>query len=118
NSASLASKHQCTHRAVLGFSSRGRTSPSFSSNREPHRMSTTLTPAAQPAPPRARHAGRHWIDDWRPEDPKFWETTGKAIARRNLIFSIFAEHVGFSVWMLWSIVVVQMTAGAHGHPGA
>jgi MFS transporter, NNP family, nitrate/nitrite transporter len=80
-------------------------------------MTTTLTPAAQPAPSRARHAGRHWIDDWRPEDPKFWETTGKAIARRNLIFSIFAEHVGFSVWMLWSIVVVQMTAvGAPGHP--
>ncbi len=48
----------------------------------------------------------------------FWETTGKPIARRNLIFSIFAEHVGFSVWMLWSIVVVQMTAGAHGHPSA
>lgn len=80
-------------------------------------MTTTLTPAAQPAPPRERHAGRHWIDDWRPEDPKFWETTGKAIARRNLIFSIFAEHIGFSVWMLWSIVVVQMTAvGAPGHP--
>ena len=58
------------------------------------------------------------MDDWRPEDPAFWETTGRAIARRNLIFSIFAEHVGFSVWMLWSIVVVQMTAGAHGHPAA
>ncbi|MGD1256901.1 NarK family nitrate/nitrite MFS transporter [Mycobacterium seoulense] len=58
------------------------------------------------------------MDDWRPEDPAFWETTGKPIARRNLIFSIFAEHVGFSVWMLWSIVVVQMTAGPHGHPSA
>lgn len=81
-------------------------------------MTTTLTPAPQPAPARERHAGRHWIDDWRPEDPEFWEATGKAIARRNLIFSIFAEHVGFSVWMLWSIVVVQMTAGAHGHPAA
>jgi NNP family nitrate/nitrite transporter-like MFS transporter len=80
-------------------------------------MTTTVTPVPQPAPPRERPAGRHWIDDWRPEDPKFWETTGKAIARRNLIFSIFAEHVGFSVWMLWSIVVVHMTAvGAPGHP--
>ncbi|MEB4208965.1 nitrate/nitrite transporter [Mycobacterium sp. 94-17] len=85
-------------------------------------MTTTISPVAQPAPPRERHAGRHWIDDWRPEDPAFWEATGKPIARRNLIFSIFAEHVGFSVWMLWSIVVVEMTAaggpGHAGHPAA
>ena len=39
-----------------------------------------------------------WIDDWRPEDPGFWASTGAPIARRNLIFSIFAEHIGFSVW--------------------
>lgn len=78
----------------------------------------TTTTALAPAPSRARHHGRHWIDDWRPEDPAFWETTGKPIARRNLIFSIFAEHIGFSVWMLWSIVVVQMMAGPHGHPAA
>ncbi|HWF27847.1 MAG TPA: MFS transporter, partial [Mycobacterium sp.] len=79
---------------------------------------TTASPVIQPAPLPEHHAGGHWIDEWRPEDPEFWETTGKPIARRNLIFSIFAEHIGFSVWMLWSIVVVQMTAGAHGHPAA
>jgi NNP family nitrate/nitrite transporter-like MFS transporter len=83
---------------------------------------TTTTPEPTeilaPAPARQRHRGRRWIDDWRPEDPAFWETTGKPIARRNLIFSIFAEHIGFSVWMLWSIVVVQMMAGPHGHPAA
>ena len=62
--------------------------------------------------------GRHWIDDWRPEDPEFWGTVGRPIARRNLIWSIFAEHIGFSVWLLWSIVVVQMTAGADGSPAA
>ena len=77
-----------------------------------------IAPVLAPAPPRPPHRSGHWIDDWRPEDPAFWETTGKPIARRNLIFSIFAEHVGFSVWMLWSIVVVQMTAGSHGHPSA
>jgi len=80
---------------------------------------TDTTPVLQPLPPREHHAGRHWIDDWRPEDPVFWAKTGKAIARRNLIFSVFAEHIGFSVWMLWSIVVVQMTAlsnpAAPGH---
>ncbi len=87
-------------------------------------MTTTTTPESTapvlaPAHPQhPSHRGGHWIDDWRPEDPAFWEATGKPIARRNLIFSIFAEHVGFSVWMLWSIVVVQMTAGSHGHPSA
>ncbi|SPM29345.1 Nitrate/nitrite transporter NarK, partial [Mycobacterium terramassiliense] len=78
----------------------------------------TRTGLLAPAPARGRHQGRRWIDDWRPEDPTFWQTTGKPIARRNLIFSIFAEHIGFSVWMLWSIVVVQMMAGPHGHPAA
>ncbi len=76
---------------------------------------TGLLPSA---PARGHHHGLRWIDDWRPEDPAFWQATGKAIARRNLVFSIFAEHIGFSVWMLWSIVVVQMMAGPHGHPAA
>lgn len=75
-------------------------------------MALTTAPAIDYALPRQQDEGDHWIDDWRPEDPVFWETIGRPIARRNLIFSIFAEHVGFSVWMLWSIVVVQMTAAA------
>jgi MFS transporter, NNP family, nitrate/nitrite transporter len=48
----------------------------------------------------------HWIDDWRPEDPAFWASTGAPIARRNLIFSILSEHIGFSVWSLWSVMVL------------
>src|SRR5687768_917025 len=48
----------------------------------------------------------HWIDDWRPEDPEFWGSTGAPIARRNLIFSILSEHIGFSVWSLWSVMVL------------
>jgi NNP family nitrate/nitrite transporter-like MFS transporter len=48
----------------------------------------------------------HWIDDWRPEDPDFWAATGARTARRNLIFSIFSEHIGFSVWTLWSVLVL------------
>jgi MFS transporter, NNP family, nitrate/nitrite transporter len=46
---------------------------------------------------------KHWISDWRPEDPAFWEETGRAVARRNLAWSIFAEHLGFSVWLMWSV---------------
>ncbi|MFK3981187.1 nitrate/nitrite transporter [Micromonospora sp. NPDC050397] len=49
---------------------------------------------------------RHRIDDWRPEDPVFWRTKGAGIARRNLIFSVFSEHIGFSVWSLWSVLVL------------
>ena len=49
-----------------------------------------------------RHS-RRWIEDWRPEDTGFWETTGSPVARRNLVWSIFAEHVGFSVWLIWSV---------------
>ena len=50
----------------------------------------------------------HWIDRWEPEDPGFWESTGKRIARRNLVFSIFAENIGFSIWVLWTIVVINL----------
>jgi NNP family nitrate/nitrite transporter-like MFS transporter len=51
-----------------------------------------------------------WIDDWNPEDKNFWEAKGKTIARRNLIFSILAEHLGFSIWLMWSIVVTKLPA--------
>ncbi|MDP9094926.1 MAG: NarK/NasA family nitrate transporter [Actinomycetota bacterium] len=49
------------------------------------------------------------IQDWRPEDLGFWKKTGSAVARRNLIFSIFSEHVGFSIWSLWSVFVLFLT---------
>jgi NNP family nitrate/nitrite transporter-like MFS transporter len=49
-----------------------------------------------------------WIDHWEPEDEQFWERSGKRIARKNLAFSIFAENLGFSVWVLWTIVVINL----------
>src|SRR3984893_2707311 len=55
-----------------------------------------------------------WISEWNPEDEKFWESKGKVIAKRNLIWSILAEHLGFSVWMIWSIVATKLPqAGFH-----
>lgn len=49
-----------------------------------------------------------------PEDEAFWNATGKTIARRNLIWSIVAEHIGFSVWLIWSIVTTKLPqAGFH-----
>ena len=57
-----------------------------------------------------------WISDWKPEDTKFWEAKGKIIARRNLIFSIVAEHLGFSVWLIWSIVATKLARPAFTSP--
>jgi NNP family nitrate/nitrite transporter-like MFS transporter len=53
-----------------------------------------------------RRLGGRWIDDWRPEDGEFWNANGRYIARRNLIFSVLCEHIGFSVWSLWSVLVL------------
>ncbi|MFI9234001.1 nitrate/nitrite transporter [Streptomyces rimosus] len=53
----------------------------------------------------ARGAGR-WIERWDPEDTAFWAEHGRRIARRNLVLSILCEHIGFSVWSLWSVLVL------------
>ena len=37
------------------------------------------------------------IQDWRPEDEQFWESTGKKIAYRNLLISVPALLCGFAV---------------------
>ncbi|MES9519816.1 nitrate/nitrite transporter [Streptomyces capoamus] len=58
-----------------------------------------------PAP--TRRSGR-WIEHWDPEDEGFWQATGERIARRNLWFSVLSEHIGFSVWTLWSVLVLFM----------
>jgi NNP family nitrate/nitrite transporter-like MFS transporter len=56
---------------------------------------------------RTARKGR-WIDRWEPENDEFWASTGRRIATRNLAFSIFAEHIGFSIWVLWTIVVINL----------
>jgi NNP family nitrate/nitrite transporter-like MFS transporter len=61
------------------------------------------------APALATRPGR-WIDHWNPEDTAQWSSQGRAIARRNLNWSIFAEFLGFVIWQLWSIVVVMLPA--------
>jgi MFS transporter, NNP family, nitrate/nitrite transporter len=67
-------------------------------------MTTVVAPTSATARPRR---GR-WIEHWAPEDEAFWESTGKAVARKNLAFSILAENIGFSVWVLWTIVVLNL----------
>lgn len=45
---------------------------------------------------------------WEPENETFWQQQGSKIANRNLWISIPSLLCGFGVWMLWSIVTVQM----------
>ncbi|MBT0652716.1 NarK family nitrate/nitrite MFS transporter [Geomobilimonas luticola] len=48
------------------------------------------------------------LTTWNPEDKEFWEKEGKAIATRNLWISIPALFLAFAVWMVWSIVCVNL----------
>src|SRR5215217_9526864 len=71
-------------------------------------MSTTIdAPAATQAAAPLLTRGR-WIESWDPDDEAFWETSGRKIAKKNLILSIFAENLGFSVWVLWTIIVINL----------
>jgi NNP family nitrate/nitrite transporter-like MFS transporter len=65
----------------------------------------TNTRAGTPPP---AEAGGSTIEDWRPEDEQFWESTGKKIAYRNLWISVPALLCGFAVWGMWGIITVQM----------
>lgn len=51
---------------------------------------------------------RYLINTWEPETPSFWQQTGKATAGRNLWISIPALLLAFAVWMVWSVVVVNL----------
>ena len=70
---------------------------------QPGSTSTKESPALEVRPGR-------WIANWDAENKEQWESVGRPIARRNLKWSIFAEFLGFVVWQLWSIVVVQLPA--------
>jgi MFS transporter, NNP family, nitrate/nitrite transporter len=54
------------------------------------------------------------IEHWDAEDVAAWEAGGDRVAKRNLIWSIVAEHVGFSVWSIWSVMVLFMPQDVYG----
>lgn len=56
----------------------------------------------------APRKGGRWIERWDPEDETFWQETGERVARRNLVYSVLSEHIGFSIWSLWSVMVLFM----------
>jgi NNP family nitrate/nitrite transporter-like MFS transporter len=45
---------------------------------------------------------------WTPEDRAFWQREGSAVANLNLLISIPALLLAFAVWMVWSVVVVNL----------
>ncbi|MEP7180569.1 MAG: MFS transporter [Betaproteobacteria bacterium] len=51
---------------------------------------------------------RHVLVDWRPDDDAFWAATGRRIANRNLMLSMPALLLAFAVWVVWSVVVVEL----------
>ena len=53
-------------------------------------------------------AARRWLTDWRPDDDAFWQQQGRRIALRNLILSMPPLFLSFAVWMVWSVVVVEL----------
>ncbi len=50
----------------------------------------------------------HVLARWDPEDAAFWEREGRAVATRNLWISIPSLTLAFAVWMVWSVVVVNL----------
>ena len=62
-----------------------------------------IEPAAEP-----RHR------TWDAEDTAAWEAGDEKIAKRNLIWSTVAEHVGFSIWSIWSVMVLFMPRIVYG----
>ncbi len=50
------------------------------------------------------------LTDWKPEDTAFWKAGGRRVAARNLWISVPALLLAFAVWMVWSVVVVNLPA--------
>lgn len=51
---------------------------------------------------------KHLITDWQPEQASYWQTQGHGLAVRNLWLSIPALLLAFAVWMVWSMVVINL----------
>jgi len=56
----------------------------------------------------ARVGAGSWLHEWRPDDEAFWKAAGRRIALRNLLFSMPPLFLSFAVWMVWSVVVIEL----------
>jgi len=73
-------------------------------------MSVDVSPGRLAPPTLPARRTKRWIEHFDPEDREAWFASGRGIARRNLVLSIFAEFLGFAVWGLWGIVVPQLAS--------
>jgi hypothetical protein len=44
------------------------------------------------------------LTKWDVEDQRFWDSTGKSIANRNLIVSVPGLLCRFSAWLYWAMI--------------
>jgi NNP family nitrate/nitrite transporter-like MFS transporter len=51
---------------------------------------------------------RRLLVDWRPDDAVFWQQVGRRVANRNLWLSMPALLLAFAVWVVWSVIVVEL----------
>ncbi len=68
----------------------------------------------QIVPGKYRKVRAHRIEDWDPEDAAAWRSGNNVIARRNLVWSNVTAHVAFSIWYLWSVMVLFMPQTVYG----
>lgn len=75
------------------------------------RMERRVAPELAAIPkyvPELAHPSPLLLTEWEPENTDFWEKTGRRIAQRNLWISIPALLLSFAVWMVWSVVVINL----------
>ncbi len=51
---------------------------------------------------------------WDPDNESKWKNGQEAIAKRNLWISIPSLLCGFAIWVMWSIITVQMLNTGYG----
>jgi NNP family nitrate/nitrite transporter-like MFS transporter len=49
-----------------------------------------------------------WLPEWEPENDEFWESTGRAVAKRTLVITTASLLVAFAVWFVVSAIIVRL----------
>ncbi len=49
-----------------------------------------------------------WLTQWEPENPEFWQKTGRKIAWQTLAVTTFALMLSFATWYMMSAIVVRI----------
>lgn len=60
------------------------------------------------APSVPNKPGSTWLSQWEPEDPTFWEKTGKRVAWRTLWITTYSLILSFITWFMVSAIVVRL----------